>query len=359
MPALCRKGPVFGNSMENYYLCIDMDAKLTYKKAGIYLVVIFLYYLWFQAFYNMVAFDSIYPYGNLSQAMTGFAYNFFPILALFCLNALIVFNLSHRIKLIGLKIVVDLVLSMMATAVVNLVFLVVQTWCFHREGHVDWAGTLLSDTLILLLNEMAYFIMHYRESKFREEQQRHLATRMQYDMLKMQVNPHFLFNSLNILYSLTSIDVEKSREFILSLSQMYRYNLSQQQTQRVKVKEELAFLQSYIDVLSIRYHDCFFVDITGQTEANSQEVIPYCLQLLIENITKHNAIRTQCPMHVSIEVASDSIIVSNPIHPKINAEHEASSGTGLRYLTELYNRYGRQFVAQKVDDRFVAIVPYL
>ncbi|MCD8385860.1 MAG: histidine kinase [Bacteroidales bacterium] len=341
------------------YSLTEMEHKEKVKRTAWYLVGVIVYYAWFQTFYNMVAFDDIFPYEDFSMLLEGFGYNFLPIFSLFVLNTLIVFKLTAQVKPEWLKATIDVGLSILATAVVNMAFLGVQSWLFHRQGKVDWAGTLINDFLMLLINEVVFFILHYRESMLREEKQRHLATRLQFDMLKVQINPHFLFNSLNILYSLTSIDTAKSQEFIMSLSQVYRYLLSQQQMQKVKVKDELKFLESYINVLSIRYHDSFFVDFEGKERAGEHEVVPYCMQLLIENITKHNAIRAEHPMRVSIKMDADKIVVSNPVYPKINAPVESSTGMGLRYITELCRYHGRQFRAENREGTFVAELPYL
>lgn len=336
----------------------EMERKEQAKRAALYFVGVALYYVWFQIFYNKVAFGSMWPYESPLQVLQGIGFNFLPIFTLCVINTFIVFRLTRSIKAEWLKAFADLLISFGATVLVNFVFLAVQLWILNRQGHVDWAGTLINDTLILLINELVFYILHYRESMLREEKQRHLATRMQYDMLKIQVNPHFLFNSLNILYSLTSIDTEKSREFIMDLSQMYRYLLSQQQIQRVKVRDELRFLESYIKVLSMRYHDSFFVHIQGQENVGDHEVVPYCLQLLIENITKHNAIRAEKPMHVTLSLEGEKITVSNPIYPKINPNPN-SMGMGLKYITEVCQYHGKRFNVEKRNQQFVAELPYL
>lgn len=337
----------------------EMERKEKAKRLSLYLLGVTVYYIWFQMFYNMVAFGNLCPYHNVEEVLIGIGYNFFPIFSLFVLNTLIVFQLTKSFTSIWAKGLTDFLCSIGATILVNFVFLGVRKWGFHTGGYVDWAGTLINDFLMLLINEVVYFVMHYRESMLREEKQRYLATRMQYDMLKIQVNPHFLFNSLNILYSLTDIDVEKSREFIMALSQMYRYLLSQQQIQRVKLRDELRFLESYVKVLAMRYRDSFYVHIQGLEKAGEHEVAPYCLQLLIENITKHNAIRAECPMHVTIAIDDQKLTVTNPLYPKINASLEPSTGMGLRYINEICKYHGRQFAAEKRNQEFVAELPFL
>lgn len=331
------------------------------KHCIIYLAAVLVYYLWFQAFYNMVAYGSAYPYESARQAITAFAFNFIPIMLLCLLNTLTVFRLTTSIKLPGLKILADICLSLLAVVLVNMVFLGVQLWLMHRQGYVDWAGTIFSDVLILLVNEVAFYLLRYRQSSLREEHHRHQATRLQYDVLKMQINPHFLFNSLNLLYSLTTIDIEKSRHFILSLSQLYRNILDRRDMRLITVADELQYLQPYIDILTMRFAGCFKVETVGsdRQEAMTRYIIPCCLQLLLENITKHNTIRQEQLMTVILSIGTEGVTVSNPIRPKLNVSPEKSPGVGLRYIEEVYAYYDRQFMTRTTDGEFVAFIPYL
>lgn len=324
------------------------------KDIVVYLLGVFLYYAWFQTFYNMVAFKSVFPYAGFHDMLEGIRHNLLPIALISVLNTLVVFKATCRMNA-TLKIVADVCLSLVLVTAVNLCYIYISTLC-GGGGFVDWAGTMLNSIMLLLINEVAYYVWNYRNSARRAEKAQRLAIQLRYDVLKAQVNPHFLFNSLNILYSLTVIDIEKSREFIMSLSKTYRYIMSQQGLEHVLLTEELKFLHSYVDVLKIRYYNCFSVEITGEELAGTKRIVPYSMQLLIENVTKHNVIQAGHPMTVSIRITADCVVVSNPIRRKSSV---SSSGIGLHYLAELYGLHGRQFSYTDDGSVFTVCLPYL
>jgi Putative regulator of cell autolysis len=290
--------------------------------------------------------------------LKSFTYNFIPILLLVILNIAIIFKLPQRASVsqcLPLKIATDLFLSFFILFMINQLFFMIASQS-NPDLRVDHVGTILSNILIFLCMEVVYYIIRSRESIKRAEAARREAIQYQYDALKAQVNPHFLFNSLNILYSLISIDTVKSKEFVLSLSQMYRYIMSQQNKKTIKLKEELDFLHSYIAVLKMRYHNQFNSEMIGADIIVDQEIIPYTLQLLIENVTKHNIISTKYPMTVNITICDKHVTVSNSIKKKDN---ETVSGIGLNYIMEQYKLYDKVFEVKSNGETFVAKVPYL
>lgn len=297
-------------------------------------------------------YGSVIPYSTLKEIMTGVSYNFPSILIVFLLNLLIVFRLVH-IRNLKVKICTDAALSISAACLVNWLYLFISG--AFREAVVDWAGTILNDILILMGVEMVYYFTSLSRSRQETEEARLQAIQYKYDALKAQINPHFLFNSLNLLYSLVSIDTVRSKRFIMELSRMYRYIMAQQNRERVSVAEEFDFLESFVSVFGMRYNNKFDVIING-TPDPEQFIIPFTMQLLIENVTKHNAITAKSPMTVTIDITDDGITISNPIYPK---ETESVSHIGLRYLTQLYAAHGREFRVEKSTERFTAYVPYL
>ena len=318
----------------------------------IWAVAIIGYYVWFQAFYNAMRYGNVFPYTDLSDMMIGVSYNFPSILAVFLLNLLIVFRLV-RIRDLKVKICVDVALSIATVCMVNWLYLIILG--VFRGAVVDWAGTILNDIIILLGVEMVYYFTSLSKALQETEEARLKAIQYKYDALKSQINPHFLFNSLNLLYSLVSIDTVRSKHFIRELSRMYRYIMAQQNRERVSVAEEFDFLTSYVSVLEMRYNNKFKVVINGSPD-NNRHLIPFTMQLLIENVTKHNAITSKSPMTVCIDISDCEITISNPIYPR---ETESVSNIGLRYLTQLYSSHGKDFHVEKHDGHFTAHVPYL
>lgn len=313
---------------------------------------IIIYFCWFMAFYNSLKYDSIFPYGSFAVAWSPLLNNFLAITVIFLLNWLTVFRLV-KIKNIRYKVISDILLSFSWVIGLNWLYLTIHG--LYRDVTVDWAGTFLNDIIILLGIELVYYFQNYNKSRIEIEIAARKNLQYKYDALKAQINPHFLFNSLNLLSSLVSLDKDKSKKFILGLASMYRYILSCEGKETISVTEELEFLESYVEVLEMRYNNKFQVKFEG-TANGDLKIVPYTMQLLIENVTKHNIISIKYPMTVTIKITKDGIMVSNPIRKRPTP---VSGGTGLRYLRELYGLYNRNFTTSTVDGIFTAHVPFI
>lgn len=223
------------------------------------------------------------------------------------------------------------------------------------ELRLNWNEAFTNVTLIMLIVEIIYFAHNYRESGKQAERARREALQYKYNVLKAQVNPHFLFNSLNILSSLIDIDTRKSHEFIEALSKTYRYIVEQQDKELVSLEEEMQCAESYTDILRTRYMNQFRVSITGKENIPGKKLIPMTLQLLIENVTKHNIVSTKYPMQVDIKIGTGQIEISNPIRRR---NHDGT-GTGLKYLYEQYRLHGQEITITDTGDIFSVTIPYL
>ena len=326
-----------------------MKVKITWKLALSLLLGLVGYYIVFQAFYNQIAFGNVFPYDGFVDMFGGVAYNFTPtFLQSFFITA-IVFRPTKK-QSIWHKIVIDTILVILINITCNIAFLLIM------KGRVDWGGSAFNAIFVFLGVETTFYVINFKNSMRETEAHKQLALQYRFDALKAQVNPHFLFNSLNILYSLIDIDKEKSREFVLSLSQMYRYIMGQQNRDMVPLRDEIDFLHHYVDILTKRYRDQLTVVIDGEDRIISQNVVPYTLQLLVENVTKHNVISTRHPMTVTIIVSDDSVNVSNPIQSKPS---ESPSHVGLRYLSELYQMHGKEFIVTNDGTTFTATIPFI
>ena len=313
------------------------------------------YYCWFQSFYNAVRFGDMFPYTDFTDFFIGVIKNFTPIFIICLVNLCIVFRLV-KISDMRKKIGADLLLSVVANVLVNGLYAAVYWLLGMIEefdiGVIDWAGALLNNIIILLCVELVYqFTRMLRLRKEANEAQRQMLL-YQFDALKAQVNPHFLFNSLNILHSLVSIDTDKSKKFIHQLAQIYRYIMAQQNKETVSLQQEFGFLDSYLYVLKMRYNNQLEVIINGESDTR-KHVVPYTLQLLIENVTKHNIISSHLPMTVTVNLDTDQIVVSNPIHPR---EADSAGRIGLQYLEKLYAKHGCQFRIQNDGRQFTAYI---
>lgn len=324
----------------------------------IYLLVIIVFYVLYQVNLNVLTAGKILVYDNVTDYLITFCLGFIPIFLLFMLNSLIVFVISKRFK-IGIKFLLDLALSQGAMVCVNLLFIGVSL-CMGKRPHVAWMQTIIINLFIFMINEVMWAVYNYRRSKQMYEKSRRLTAQLEYNILRTQVNPHFLFNSLNILYSLVHLNVDKSKEFIMSLSRMYRYIMTKKQSNTVPLTDEMQFVGSYVEVLQTLYYDCFEVEVKGIEPTNSRHIIPYSMQLIIENVIKHNVIDVDNPIKVLVELGEDSLTVSNKLNPKgEDAKVEESTGIGLKYLSELYAMYDRCVVITRDDEYFRITIPLL
>lgn len=328
-----------------------------WKIALVFILGVMGYYVWFQSFYNILAEKTIYPYSSIAEMLKYVGLNLSSIAIMSVLLTMLVFK-NRIFKSTALKIISDFAFSILIVAAFNILYLLILSAIMGHWVYLDWAGTFLNDFMILLINEVVFYVYNFNRKAEEVERKHAQMLQYQYDALKAQVNPHFLFNSLNILYSLVEIEAGKEKvcDFTMKLSQIYRYIMSQQDCASARVHDELEFIKSYVDVLRIRYHECFDLTIQGFDNVREHTVIPYCLQLLVENITKHNVIRKDSPMHASITVLDDHIEVSNPIFPKSTL---SSSKIGLRYITQLYSHHGKDFKCVNDGKTFTAIVPFL
>lgn len=254
-----------------------------------------------------------------------------PAAVVFALNYFIVYRLV-TITDITRKILVDILVSYGFMFALNLLIDTI------GHGNSNIGGTIYYNTVILLMVEITYYVKFSIQENERANRAEREQLLFKYEMLKAQINPHFLFNNLSILYSLIGIDTQKSRSYVRSLSTMYRCVVSLQKYEVVSLEEEMKLLNAYTDVLHMRYGNGFVVNIRQEATLSGRYAIPYSLQLIVENVTKHNVVAEEQPMVVDLVIGEEAITVSNPIRPRLV---KTTTGVGLRYLTELYSLYGR------------------
>lgn len=180
----------------------------------------------------------------------------------------------------------------------------------------------------------------------------------QYEALKNQVNPHFLFNSLNVLSSLIRLDDKKALRFIEEFADIYRYVLDANDKTLVEAEKELAFVRSYIFLQQLRYGKNLVIEPEHLQCEKDIYVVPLSVQILVENAIKHNEISAEYPLKIKISVENDYIVVTNTVR-KLNYKPE-SNGIGLKNLSERYallTSMETSFFIQ--GDEFIAKIPLI
>lgn len=178
----------------------------------------------------------------------------------------------------------------------------------------------------------------------------------QFEVLKNQINPHFLFNSLNVLASLAYQDTEKTNRFAKKLSTVYRYLLTTHGRATVTVQEELSFVESYLYLEHIRFGDALHVEIEDDLRNHHCLVIPASIQMLVENSLKHNISTKKSPLIVHISIGNEGITVRNNLQLR---NYVASNRAGLKNLQRQYALYGTLVEILKDEKEFVVKLPFV
>ncbi|MGE8381273.1 MAG: sensor histidine kinase, partial [Sphingobacterium sp.] len=180
----------------------------------------------------------------------------------------------------------------------------------------------------------------------------------QFESLKNQLDPHFLFNSLNVLNGLIEEDPKKASLFTTDLSRIYRYVLEHTDKSLVSLQEELTFSKAYLNLLSLRFEAGIQIDLHIHEDEISGFILPLSLQLLIENVVKHNVISLKSPLILKIYRKNDYLYVENNLQKKKGLNSNA--GIGLKNIQERYALLSdRPVYIQESADLFSVGLPII
>ncbi len=203
-----------------------------------------------------------------------------------------------------------------------------------------------------------YFYRELQKQKITEQKIIAGTASAKFAALKNQLDPHFLFNSLNVLTSLIEENPKMAQKFTTSLSKVYRYVLEQKDKELVTVDEELNFARTYMTLVQLRFEDSIVFDIPDQASNPEAKVVPLSLQILLENTVKHNVVMPERPLHIKIYEKDGFLIVKNNLQPKEVIKQ--SSGVGLGNVQQRYALLTkRKFSVYKTEDAFIAELPIL
>jgi len=215
--------------------------------------------------------------------------------------------------------------------------------------------------LIIILNIVDFgtvILREWRGSLAQAEKYKKESAEFEFEMLQAQINPHFLFNSLNTLSSLIYEDADRSAEFIRKLSDVYRHVLESRHKELISIREELSFIRSYIFLLELRFDKKLSIELLIDENVLENKIAPLSLQLLIENAVKHNVVSDRKPLHIKINNDSKYLVVENPLQPK--AQKEKSNGMGLRNITSRYRALcGEDVIISDKNNIFTVKVPII
>ena len=218
---------------------------------------------------------------------------------------------------------------------------------------------------VILVTILLYSLTRRQQHVLEEERTHTESILTRYDALEKQIDPHFLFNSLNTLDGLIGYDDSRAHDYLHQLAQSYRYIMQQQR--QVTLAEEMRFTDNFIAMMQIRYGDNFRVVANIAQEYLSAMVVPISVQLLVENALQHNVVSDRHPLTVTVETVSrrdsdgrqiSSIRVSNPLQPKSDVDSDPHGSIGLSNLSERCRLiFRRDIEIVRTDTDFSVEIP--
>lgn len=229
---------------------------------------------------------------------------------------------------------------------------------FNEGFPLLYATSLLAQIAVYCVVYIINYALSIR-SQMKEEREKANMAQYRYVKLKHQVNPHFLFNSLNILDCLIcDNNTEAASAYTHKLAGIYRYMLKSEDEMVVSLRDELVFVEFYTDLLKERFPVGFHVETSVPEELMARFVLPCSIQLLIENATKHNAVSEEEPLVIRIEAESESIRVTNNRIPKVSKS--PSTGLGQAYIKQMYRDLsGKEVKIEETDKIYQVTLPLI
>lgn len=217
---------------------------------------------------------------------------------------------------------------------------------------------LIITMVVTLFFHLIYFYKKAQENKVKEQKIIAGTASAKFESLKNQIDPHFLFNSLNVLSSLIEENPDNAQRFTTSLSKIYRYVLEQKDKELVSVAEELSFAKTYMNLLKMRFENSLFYELPEGLSNPEAKVVPLSLQLLLENTVKHNVVSEQRPLHIRIIDKGDYLVIQNDFQKKEVLQDR--QGVGLQ---NIINRYSiitsRKVLIEQNEKQFSVSIPIL
>jgi two-component system LytT family sensor kinase len=213
--------------------------------------------------------------------------------------------------------------------------------------------------IVVALIEVIFFIGKWKNILIESEHLKRKNLEIQYAALTSQINPHFLFNCLNILSSLIQSDSGKAVLFTREFSKIYRYVLDTKDKLIVSLSEELDFVNSFLFLHKIRFDKSLETIVEIDSKCLGLFLPPLSLQLLVENAIKHNEISEENPLSIKIQSKDLQLIVTNTYRP-VRKPSQEGGGLGLKNLFERYSHYTNVKPVFKVENNtYIATIPLL
>lgn len=307
---------------------------------------------------------TLFPGMKFMDVANEVLFTFVSLLVLFAVNTLLFHFNQPNIKITATKIILSFTVTWILSNLLGQVFVF-----FHKTFDIPAIDAMvhhylhpLRDFIMACLVTSSCYIIHLIRRQqlviIQNEQLQAENIRNQYEVLKNQLNPHMLFNSLNTLRSLVRENQDKAQEYIQELSRVLRYTLQGNESQSVSLREELNFVSAYIFLLKMRFENNLQFDIQIEKSFEEYRLPPMAIQVLIENAVKHNEISNRKPLTIHITTDENGYLsVSNDIQPKWTTT--TGTGIGLVNLAKRYQLLFKRDIQIREDKEFAVCIPLI
>lgn len=347
-------------------ILIKMELSIIKKKHNIFTIIralIFLFVVSSFITYLFVGKDIFFSFGRY---LNGIMYGFFVGLSFWLGNWYIGWYTGTKLNWRAnpqRANIISLLMFLLFGIVASLTVPFVYHSIFHKNGEslintvvINGFINLSVDVIFVSFYYSKYLVRYYAQSLINEEELKRENLIARYEALKNQVNPHFLFNSLNTLSGVVEQTPEKAVEFIKKLSDIYRYVLDQRDKEIIPIEEEMKFVENYIHLAKVRHGEGLLLETDKKLK--NVFVAPLGLQILIENAIKHNVISDDEPLKIEIFVEAGYIVVRNNVQKKSTSIN--NTFIGLENLKNRYSLFSPKPVVILDDEKhFVVKLPVI
>ena len=303
---------------------------------------------------------------NIGDVFNSFVGNIIVLLLSMVLDIIGVWYLS-KIRPYGQNSIARFLYDMVLIIAVSTIGVLILDYNVLFQVNTPYRGYyfLFAELTIFLFNasfvyvmDVVYYALRVRNTILNERLQRRQAV-YQYHKMKEQLNPHFLFNSLNMLeYLVQSQETDRASLYIRKLARIYRYLLQTQDMELTTIDDELEFVSNYVDLQQVRFPEGIILKVDIPQIYMSKQVIPCGLQLLVENAIKHNKVSKLEPLLINIYVEDNYLVVANNIQLKLSVDE--SMNVGLNNVRGQYvDITGKQVEIVENEDEFIVKLPII
>lgn len=319
--------------------------------------------------YNYVTGYITVPYfGNfLTRLLIGTSFSFVFALILVYLDFQFINRLDKVIPLperLIPRIPVEFLLAVLGGIIVgSSITVVANTFMPYEDGLIkniinNSLITSVINIIIITVIEAIVWFKRSQQSLVIAEKLERENSQIRFETLKSQLNPHFLFNSLNVLSSLIKKDSDKAQKFVDEFSSVYRYTLDVIEKPVVELREEIDFAKSFLFLQKIRFDNAVDMEINVDASKLNYLIPPLAVQTLLENAFKHNKVTVESPLKIKIYNENDWLWVVNNLQQKIKGSD--SKGVGLSNLNKRYELLGEEFPNYSVTEKeYIAKIPLI